>query len=273
MTIDDDGTKVTILSKAGFFVRLFAVTFLALACLYPIFVVLALVMPPEMARFDCDRARASCTFTRGHWTRTVPLAEIASVEVVHDKGAKNRSASDFVRIKLTSGQTFDASDSSYHDEVTRGMRGAVEALNQFLADSAKPTFTTDFRAGDNDWVVMIMFSFVCPAMAWIFVRMWQERRVEIDRDARAVRLVVRRRFGKDQTFDIPFSDVQRISAWGARWLRVELVTGGQGRVTLVVAPRSGPWLADLRRTLGLLAGITGAPFADDAASVVGVARA
>jgi hypothetical protein len=252
MRIVDDGTKLTITSEPWLFARGLTAVFALLAVAFPIMLVASLLLPPRMAHIDCDRARGSCELGQGHWTRTVPLADLLRADVVHRRATKNTTSSHTLVVRTRDGQAYEPGDASYHESVTAGYRRAAEGLNGFLASPELPAFKTSYVASDTDWVTLIAFALISPLMAWIFLRLLVSRRIEVDRAARTLLLVSKRSLAGAKSTTVGLAEITGLRVAGRNWVSVAVVTAG-GEVEALVVPRASGQSGDVREALRQLA--------------------
>ena len=113
-------------------------------------------------------------------------------------------------------------------------------------------------ASDTDWSQLIPGAVFGPLGAWLFIWLWVSRRVELDRSARTIRLVVTRKFrsGSDRTF--AYHDIRELRAVGWRWLSIVMVTQ-DGPQVLAVVPRTTTYQQHARRIVSTLRSELGVP--------------
>jgi hypothetical protein len=91
------------------------------------------------------------------------------------------------------------------------------------------------------------------------MQLWVTRRLEIDRAARTVRLIVKPKFRRASDESFAFEEVRELVARGVSWARLYLVTARGSRLFLVI-PYSASWQKQLIEITGKLGEILGVAF-------------
>jgi hypothetical protein len=258
MRIEEEGPRLTITSEPMLVAKVFALGFVVLTALMWFVLVLSMVRPPRQASIDCARDRGTCELTLSAAHRTAPLGDIEGAHVVYRRGSRNRSASHHIEVRMRSGAVYPLSEEAFDDAVVAGFRRAASGLNEFLDTPAQPTFSATYTASSTDWVPLGFFAVICPLMAALFMRMWVVRRIEVDRQARSLRVTMKPRLGSDTRVDLPFSDVTNIRATGTSKAFLGLATR-DAYVPLFVIPRAAMSQTRMKEILDKLTGAIGAP--------------
>jgi hypothetical protein len=244
MQLSDDGNLLVVESSPWLIGKIFAVVFGILAVLMPLILVLSLVLPPNLASIDCDRARGSCLVARSAWKDELTIAQIERAKLVYVRGARNASGSHHLVLLLKDGHEVRLSESIYRKKVRDPAAAAAAGLNRFLADDAAPGFQAGFVSSDTDYAVLIPYAILSPLFFWLFLTMWVSRTLVVDRAARTVRLRQRRKLHQptDETF--AFEEVSGVGVFGYNWAQLSLKTARGSRILLLF-----PYSAEMRLQL------------------------
>lgn len=240
MKITEEGSKIVISSEPWLIGKILAALFASMAVAFPVLAALSLVLPANHSSIDCDRSRGTCELSLGTLLgprkRSVPIADIVKAEILHRPGRRNSSPSDTLVVTLRSGESAEVSQDSYHSNITSGFQAAEAGLNQFLASPSSATFNTTYVSSDYDWTYLVLFSLVMPPMAWLWLRLWVNRHVEIDRSTKTISSWVKRKLSREEHTTVDFSEVTDIQLRGPSWQQILLNTRN-GELVVVVVPR------------------------------------
>lgn len=101
-----------------------------------------------------------------------------------------------------------------------------------------------FRPGKADLGTLVPYSVVMPFIAWMSLRLWVTRDVEIDRVARTVRIRYARPWSKTDD-SLSFGEIVAVNTFGAQWRTLSLEDTGGRRWVLLFVPRSEPYGSQL----------------------------
>jgi hypothetical protein len=257
--IEDDGNRLVIEVQPWLIWRLLGGVFGVLTVLMPLILILSLVLPPNQASIDCDRARGTCVLAHAAWKKDVAIGDIAAAKLIHRGAGRNTSASASVEVQLKSGDKVSVSESIYHPTLIQAMEAAVSGLNRFL-DGGGPRFHAEYQSSDTDWSSMVPMAIIAPLVLWVLLRLWVSRRVEVDRAARTLRVRVKRKLRRAVEDSFSLDDLTELTLFGYNWGQLVVMTKQRGARQLIVLPNAASTRTSMGELIEKLSAALGVPF-------------